>query len=210
MVDKYATDIKKTKNNYPETQVSAPLLMTCLIEEGAITVADAESAQYRSRMNSEDIYTFAAPATIGDKVQLAAASNYYTYDALKGMPIVQKKLSSNTTPIIGEIVGYPMPLLNKPTNTGAAASVQLRVAGLFYRTVLVKVFSMGYEALTVLGSGVGAVSAGNFLIWDNSAAGYQQSASTGATVTRALACHYSASDTALVGVLINGPIEVQA
>lgn len=210
MVDKYGVDVKKTKNNHAETQLSAPILMTCLVEEGAITVADAESAQYRSRMNSEDIYTFAAPVTIGDKVQLAAASNYYTYAALKGMPIVAKKASNNDTVIIGEVVGYPMPLLNKPANTGAAASVQLRAASLFYRTVLVKVFAMGYESLTVLGSSVGAVSAGQYVVWDNSAAGYQATASTGTVKSNALACHYSASDTAYVGLLINGPIDVQA
>jgi hypothetical protein len=210
MVDKFGVDVKKNRNNHAETQLSAPILITCLIEEGDIVVADAETAQYRSRMNSEDIYTFTTPATIGDKVQIAAASNYYTYAALKGMPIVQKKISTNNTPIIGEIVGYPMPLLNKPASSGVANSVQLRAASLFYRTVLVKVFAMGYESLAVLGSTVGAVSPGNYILWDNSAAGYQQTGTAGTVASNALACHYSAADTPYVGVLILGPIDVQA
>jgi hypothetical protein len=69
---------------------------------------------------------------------------------------------------------------------------------------------MGYESLAVKGSSVGAVSAGNFILWDNSAAGYQQTGTSGTVASNALACHYSASDTAYVGVLILGPIDVQA
>lgn len=202
----YATNVKKTKNNHPETQLSAPVLMTCLLEEGAITVADAESAQYRSRMNSEDIYTFARPAAIGDKVQIAANDSAYTYTALKGMPVVQKHVNTNTTPIIGEIVGYPMPLLAKPTNTAAADSISKRVTGSsgnpFMRTVLVKVFAMEYEVLTI----VGAIDAGAYVGYDQGVgvAGYETQTTN---ATHALSCHYSAAGGSC-GVLTFGPLVV--
>lgn len=202
----YGTDIKKAKNNHAETQLSAPLLITCLVEEGAITVASAETGQYRSRMNSEKIYTFARPVAIGDKVQLTAADNAYTLAACKGMPVVQKYVSTNTTPIIGEVVGYPMPLLAKPTNDAAADTIAERVTGSggnpFMRTVLVKVLAMGYEAVSVHG----ACLVGEYVKWDNSE---QQYASVTTNATHAICCHYTAGDTDC-GILIMGPIEVQA
>ena len=174
--------------------------MTCLLEEGAITVADAESAQYRSRMNSEDIYTFTRPAAIGDKVQIAANDSAYTCAALKGMPIVQKHVTGNTTPIIGEIVGYPMPLLNKPTNTAAADSIAKRVTGLFLRTVLVKVFAVEYEVLTI----VATINAGAYVGFDQGVAGYETQTTN---ETHALSCHYSAAG-GLCGILKFGPLAV--
>lgn len=202
----YGTDIKKTKNNHPETQLSAPILITCLLEEGAITVADAETAQYRSRMNSEDLYTFAAPAAIGDKVQITTADVAYTLSACKGMPVVQKYISTNTTPIIGEIVGYPMPLLAKPVDTAAANSIAKRVTGAngnpFMRTVLVKIFAMGYEDVDIHS----AVAVGDYVKWDNSE---QQYTTLTTTPTHALCCHYGAGNVHS-GILIFGPIEVQA
>jgi hypothetical protein len=199
----YAVNVKKTKNNHPETQLSAPLLITCLLEEGNITVADAESAQYRSRMNSEDLYTFATPAAIGDKVQIAATDTAYTHANCHGMPIVAKYAAANTTPMIGEIVGYPMPLLSKPATSVAANSPAKRVVGAngnpYLRTVLVKVFAMEYEVLTI----VGAINAGAFVGYDYGVgvAGYQ----TFATITKALCCHYSAAGGSC-GVLKWGPI----
>jgi hypothetical protein len=196
MVDKYMDTTKIA--NYWDGRVSAPVMIDCWLEEGAITVNAANTIQYGGSMLSMPSETYGAVLTIRDLVQLASADAAYTFDLLAGKPIVSKVSGSGG--VVGEILTYPTRPVQTPASTGAADTLAKRVAGKFYRIGVIRLFGVQY--CPVLCDAGTAIVVGDRLLYDVSDAKWKKD---GGATSPVVACHNAASGSSIyVGALFLG------
>lgn len=126
--------------------------MTCILNEGAITVGTA----YDRANTSEKTYAFAAELQEGDIVGLANDAEN-TYVATGGIPVVERALNGETQ-VIGKLISTPKPLRALPVDTAAADSWAKRLAGTFYRIGIVEIWAgiTKIEKATVMCNGTNA------------------------------------------------------
>lgn len=112
--------------------VGGGIQLTCILEEGAITVND-------SAMNSsgtmERGYSLATPLPKGLPVTLYDSTEA-TYDATMGMPLVRTTANADTKGI-GRIVSEPR-WVKLPASTGVADTLTKRLAAQYYRVATIE------------------------------------------------------------------------
>jgi len=130
-----------------------PLRITCLLSEGAITVAD----RAYGRDNAYDkSYTFAAELRENDVVALANDAEN-TYEATGGLPVVERAVNAETL-VIGKIVSAPHWLRAVPATSGVADTWAKQLAAGYYRVALVELWAgiTKVEKATVMCNGSNA------------------------------------------------------
>jgi hypothetical protein len=194
--DKYNDTTKGI--NYSDGRVSAPIIIDCWLEEGAVTVNSASTIQYKGRMLGLPSQSFAAALTVGSKVQLAPTDSAYTFAALEGKPIVSAVAA--TGGVIGELVTYPTEMIHTPSSSAAADTIAERVAGKFYRQASVKIYAMEYSPCIV--NNTTAVAVADHLEYVVDESGWRKETST--TVSPVIACHVATASGQYTGGLFLG------
>jgi len=139
--------------NYGQGQV-----ISCILDEGAITVSTTGVDDYGRERNS---YTFASSLADGDWVALSNdSSNTY---ALTGGLLMVEQAQNGEGLVIGRVVGTPTALKSIPANSTAADSLAKRLAGGYYRKARVEItaFPVGsIKKFTVYSDGSNATAPG--------------------------------------------------
>lgn len=189
MTTKYNTDFIRRLEDGPTR--GGGVVLSCIAEEGAITVHAGKTLSDGRSMQARPQYAFASPLVEGDFVTLASDAAY-TYDACEGQPVVQK--SSSTNGVQGIVLQDPGKLVANPANDEAADTVAERIAGKFYRTVYVWFPAFAYKA--ELANAVSPnISVGGALIWDVSS----EVMVGGGTTSGITAAHVATADGVYVG-----------
>ena len=207
MAEIFDTKVRKFLTNQAASQVNAPVIVNCWLEEGDITVTSANTLEMKSRMNTQKAFSWASASMLGkgNKVSLLA-DVAFLYASLLGKPIVSTP--ATTSGIVGEILDYPEPLQYQPSSTTAANSIAKRVAGRFYRLAPVRFDYLGYETVPVDGTVGGPIAVGDRLTYDISSAVYIKDAGAASPL---VSCHYSAAASTNVGALrLPGIVTTQA
>ena len=110
------------------------LQITCILNEGAPTVT---ARTYGPGGTYETGHVWASELRKGDVVCLDASSNC-TFDACKGMPVVET-VSNGDDLVIGMIVSEPR-LVVAPPNSAAANTLAERLTGQYYRVATVEIW----------------------------------------------------------------------
>ena len=187
--------------------------LTVILKEGNITV-QSDLHNYNGSVVSNDFVSFASPLVKGDLIELSA-DTANTMDATGGLPVVcPAGTSSNLA--IGFIAEHPEHIVKMPSENQSTWADMLSNG--YYRIAKAYIWCSNiYDGLTPDAES-NAITPGNSLIWDISSAGFvygraglsladsgvydASGADTGANgfLTEPIAMHYSASNTAYVGV----------
>lgn len=108
------------------------LVITCILDEGAITVADS----YDGMGTKAKSYTFASELYENNYVAISN-DTANTFTATGGIPLVELPVNGETF-VIGKIVGTPE-FKKKPANDAAANTLAERLAGEYYRVANVEI-----------------------------------------------------------------------
>ena len=198
MAEVFDTKVRKFLTNQAASQVSAPIIVNCWLEEGDITVGAARTLELKGRMQTQKSYSWASPIAKGNNVELYV-STLSLYASLLGKPIVSALSGSGG--IVGEVLDYPESMQYQPSTSGAANSPTLRIAGRFYRMAPVRLDFLGYETVAVDGT-AGGTSGGPILVGDRLT--YDVDAGVfikGAATSPLMSCHYAAGANMYVGAL---------
>jgi len=210
MADRYNVEAVKGRTNYMDGRVSSPVIVSAILEQGAITVAAKNTVGYKGTRLGMPSMTFGTEFDIdvvnrGDQfVQLALdgdGTTAYTYDACQGKPVVSK--ISGTGGVAGVLLTYGNPLMADPTSTTAANSITKRVASKFYAVEAVKLFGCEYHPVkvaTAASGSNGVIAPGDALTYDVSLEEWIKDDDG----TAVISCHYANSDDLYVGALF-GP-----
>jgi hypothetical protein len=207
MANRYNVEAVKGRTNYMDGRGSAPVIVSAILEQGAITVTAKNTVGYKGQRLGMPSMTFAKEFDIdvvnrGDQfVQIATDTEgaaAFTYEACQGKPVVTKV--SGTGGVAGVLLTYENALMADPSNTAAADTIAKRVASKFYAVEAVKLYGMEYHPVKVLVSGETAIVPGDFLTYDVSADAWVKDADGSAV----MACHYATTDALYVGALF-GP-----
>jgi len=207
MANRYNVEAVKSRTNYMDPRGSAPVIVSAILEQGAITVTAKNTVGYKGQRLGMPSMTFATEFDIdvvnrGDQfIQIATdgeGTSSYTYEACQGKPVVSKV--SGTGGVAGTLLTYGSALMADPASTTAANSITKRVTGKYYAVEAVKLFGMEYHPVKVLVSGEASIAPGDFLTYDVSADEWVKDADG----TMVMSCHYATADDLYVGALF-GP-----
>lgn len=204
MANRYNVEAMKTRTNYMDARVSAPVVLSAWIEQGNPTVGTKNTKFYNGKYLGMPDLTFATEfdmdtVNAGEEQLQLAVDTAYTYEALKGRPILTKP--STTGGVIGVLLEYGNQPYAIPATSGAADSVAKRVTNLYYRAELVKLYGVEYRPVNVDGATGGPIAVGDRLTWDVSAGEWIKD---GGATSPVVSCHYSAADSTKVGALFLG------
>ena len=110
--------------------------MTCILDEGAPTITDS-GTYFGETGKTEKVLTWATPLKENDWVAISNDA-LCTYDACGGIPCVERPVAGEVL-VIGRIKSTPK-LQRMPVNDAAAVTLDLRLAGDYYRTAEVEIF----------------------------------------------------------------------
>jgi len=118
--------------NYP---TKGPII-PCILDEGAPTVVASGTVMDMQNITRK-VLTWASPLARGN---LVAISNdaLCTWEATGGIPVMEQAVTTETL-VIGKIVSTPG-VFTEPANDAAAVTLDLRLAGGYYRTALVEIY----------------------------------------------------------------------
>ena len=205
MAEVFDTKVRKFLTNQAASQVSAPIIVNCWLEEGDITVGAARTLELKGRMQTQKSYSWASPIAKGNNVELYV-STLSLYASLLGKPIVSALSGSGG--IVGEVLDYPESMQYQPSTSGAANSPTLRIAGRFYRMAPVRLDFLGYETVpvdgTAGGSTGGPIAVGDHLTYDVSSGVYIKG-----TDSPLISCHYAAGAANVGALRLPGVITTQ-
>lgn len=108
--------------------------LTCILDEGAITVTDR---MYGAGGTYEQGFAYASELREGDVVTLSDETTN-TYDACKGMPVVETVANADDK-VIGIITSSPRPVI-MPASTGVADTLEKRLDAQYYRVATVEIW----------------------------------------------------------------------
>ena len=203
MADRYGVEAVKGRTNYGDGRSSGPVIVSTLLEQGAITVATKNTVGYKGQRLGMPSITFATEFDIdkvnrGDEFVQLAVDTAYTYAACQGRPVVTKV--SSTGGVAGSLLTYGSTLINTPPTTASAVTVANRIAGNYYVVEAVKFFGMEYHPVKVRVSGEATITVGSALTYDVSSDEWVKDADGNAVIS----CHYANADDLYVGALF-GP-----
>jgi len=111
--------------------------VTCILDEGAPTITDS-GTYYGQTGETEKVLTWATPLVEGEWVALSNDA-LCTYEACGGLPCVERPVAAETL-MIGRLVSTPK-LQRMPADDAAAVTLDLRLAGDYYRTAIVEIYA---------------------------------------------------------------------
>lgn len=112
-------------------------IITCILDEGAITYAAAGST-FDEMGTTSKTYT---PATPVERGNMVAISNDVacTWAATDGLPVMEKPVTTESF-TVGRVISEPT-WVNKPGSSAAADTLAKRLAGSFFRIALVEMYA---------------------------------------------------------------------
>lgn len=200
MANRYNVEASKGRTNYMDGRGSAPVIVDCLFDRGTITVAAADTVQYKGKALGMTSTTFAVnpdidTVNLGDYYVQLDVSTAATYEACQGKPIVSKVAA--TGGVAGSLVTYGNPLMVTPTST-PVDTVATRITGKYLAVEAVKLYGYDYRPVKVDGATGGPILVGDAITYDVDADEWIKGGSN------VISCHYAAADSLYVGALF-GP-----